>query len=113
MRSKIGKPYYKEVNSNICGLKYYHMTHKTTKNTGGSVLTIFGRSDFLGIFLKEMDFKRIDFRLIGFYHKCKLIKTFKINCNEPDSSHFTLEVHTFCINHGFKQTSFSIFHSNA
>ena len=32
------------------------MTLKTTKNTGGSVLTIFGRSDFLGIFLKEMDF---------------------------------------------------------
>ena len=32
------------------------MTLKTTKNTGGSVLTIFGRSDFSGIFLKEMDF---------------------------------------------------------
>ena len=39
-------------------LKYYHMTLETTKNTGGSVLTIFGRSDFLGIFLKEMDFSK-------------------------------------------------------
>ena len=33
------------------------MTLKTKKNTGGSVLTIFGRSDVLGIFLKEMDFR--------------------------------------------------------
>ena len=39
-------------------LKYYYVTLKTTKNTGGSILTIFGRSDFVGIFLKEMDFRR-------------------------------------------------------
>ena len=42
---------------------------QNNKNTGGSVLTIFGRSDFLGIFLKEMDFSNF------WGHKSKIKRT--------------------------------------